>query len=351
MGTDGKGGPAMDFWEAMLGQQEVAHRVSGIARQAAAAAPMALAVDGQQYPSGTIDCAFELSSGSIFTADADAVGRLLPTGLRPVRLRRNGRALVVVTATDWQWRLDGMPPIHSADVAVSAFVSSTDRPEPPLWRMFLASTRIGARYGFGVHWLTWLTTNSISAGVFSLVLGVPTALVDVREVREAQRTIFTATDRDRPVLELEVGLGTDSKRNADPKPTGGPELECYRGYGARNGRLAGWSVTCVDVGGASRLGRRSARLAIGDHPAVDVLHPLHLSEHSMGAMNRDSGREVYEGPVRLRSAGIGGDLPRPSQQERRFTIRIEPDDAAVVDQFPEGSPFDPEAPISLQAVG
>jgi hypothetical protein len=341
----------MDFWESILGQQAVAQRVSAIARQAAAATPTALAVDGHHYPSGTIDCAFTLSSGSIFTAEADAVEQQLPAGLRPARLRRGGRALVAVTATDWQWRLDGMPPIRSADIMVSAIVTSTDRPEPPAWKMFLGAARPGARYGFGVHWLTWLTTNPVSAGAFSHILGVATALVDVREVRQPQRTTFTAADDGRPVLELDVAVGLESKRNADPPATGGPSLECYRGYGARGGRLAGWSVTCVDVGGAQRMGRGAARLAIGDHPAVASLAPLQLSERSITAMNRDSGREVYEGPVPLRSAAVMREVPRPTQQQRRFTLRIGTGAEEAVDQFPAGLPFDPGAAMTLESVG
>ena len=87
---------------------------------------------------------------------------------------------------------------------------------------------------------------------------------------------------------------------------------------------------------------------IGDHPAVEVLEPLQVSEQSIGAMNRDSGREVYEGPVQLRSEAIARDVPRPTQPVRRFTRRTEPGDDEVIDPFPEGLPFDPGAPMALQ---
>jgi hypothetical protein len=161
--------------------------------------------------------------------------------------------------------------------------------------LLLGGTPIGVKYAVGGHWLVWLTTNRVTREVFSRLLGLDAVLVDAREERRPNRTRFTFTDADRLILDLDVHLGTRARVN-----TLGPgELEGYRGYGVRDGRLLGWAVTCHDVGSAFHSGPHRGTLKLGDHPVSNLLRSLDLSNRTFGAGIRVSGREVYDGPVPL----------------------------------------------------
>jgi hypothetical protein len=157
---------------------------------------------------------------------------------------------VSIEAMDWQWRLGSLPPIRSLDVYASIGGTFGPRPAPPVLPLLLGGTPIGVKYAVGGHWLVWLTTNRVTREVFSRLLGLDAVLVDAREERRPNRTRFTFTDADRLILDLDVHLGTRARVN-----TLGPgELEGYRGYGVRDGRLLGWAVSCHDVGSAFHSG-------------------------------------------------------------------------------------------------
>ncbi len=109
-----------------------------------------------------------------FTADADAVRRVPPSpGLHPVRWSPT-RTAVDIQLMDRQWRLGSAPPVGRMDAYDAVACTQGSRPLPLI---LPSSTDLSARFGRGVHWLTWLTTNRPSQQVFSRVPGVDAVLV------------------------------------------------------------------------------------------------------------------------------------------------------------------------------
>ena len=324
---------------------KTAKRLSAVARHAAAQHPADLRVDGTTVEGNTLDCTFNLTASALFTADADAARRLLPSPrLHPVRVTP-GRTLAVLVANDWQWRLGSLPPVRSVDVQVGVVVSYGRRSAPTVLPVLLGGTPLGARYGVGWYWLTWFTTNRVTREVFSRTLGVDAVLADAHEERRADRTRFTLTDSGSPILDLEVRLGSSAR-----VPTMRPgELEAYRTYGVRDGELIGWAVTCHDVGSTFHTGPHRASLTLGDHPASDLLRGLDLSTRSFGGSIRVSGGEYYEGPAHL-----GPATPRPTSTAADATITKHlvvseaPGQETLIEQLPPDLPFDPSGTFTLE---
>jgi hypothetical protein len=327
-----------------------AKRTIAIARRAASRYPTVLRVDGAPWEGNSLDCEFHLSAGVFFTADADALRRVLPSpGLHPVRWSP-GRTAVAIQVMDWQWRLGSAPPVRSVDAYVAVACTQGPRPAPPVLPILLGSTALGARYGGGLYWLTWLTTNRVSQQVFSRMLGVDAVLVDAQEERGPKRSRFTLTDADRLILDLDVHMDTDTKVT-----TLGPgELEGYRALGVRDGRLLGWAVTCYDVGSTFRFSPRAADVTFGDHPILDQVRNLDLSDRPIGAGIRISGREVYEGPVPLGPATRKGTATATATSgpgeatNRRLVLSEAPGKEALVNQIPPDLPVDPTGTFTLE---
>ncbi len=326
---------------------KAARRTIEMARRGARLHPAALHVDGERLEGDSLDCAFRLSAGAIFTADADAARRVLPAPtLHPIRWTP-GRTVVSVEAQDWQWRLGSMPPVRSLDLYVSVGCTLGTRPAPPVLPMLLESTSLGARYATGGYWLAWLTTNRVTREVFSRLLGVDAVLVDAREYRAPKRSRFTFTDHDHLILDLDVHLGHDARVNT----LSADQLEGYRSYGVRDGQLLGWAVTCHDVGSAFRPGPGQATLGLGEHPVAHLVRGLGLSTRTFGAGVRVSGREVYDGPVHLGPAtpapATGTQLP-DSTITRRAVLAETPGHEAPIAQLPHDLPFDPAGTFTLE---
>ncbi len=327
-----------------------AKRTIAIARRAASRYPTVLRVDGTPWAGDSLDCAFHLSAGVFFTADADAVRRVLPSpGLHPVRWTP-GRTAVGIQVMDWQWQLGTAPPVRSVDAYVAVACTQGPRPAPPLLPILLGSTAMGARYGGGLYWLTWLTTNRVSQQVFSRMLGVDAVLVDAREERGPKRSRFTLTDADRLILDLDVHMDADTRVT-----TLGPgELEGYRALGVRDGRLLGWAVTCYDVGSTFRFSPRAADVKLGDHPITDQVRDLGLSGRPIGAGIRISGREVYEGPIPLGPATRHSATTATATSgtgkaiTRRLVLSEAPGQDVLIDQIPLDLPVDPAGTFTLQ---
>lgn len=109
-----------------------------------------------------------------FTADADAVRRVPPSpGLHPVRWSPT-RTAVGIQLMDRQWRLGSAPPVRRMDAHDAVACTQGSRPAPPI---LPSSIDLGALFGRGVYWLTWLSTNRPSQQVFSRLPGVDAVLV------------------------------------------------------------------------------------------------------------------------------------------------------------------------------
>ena len=323
---------------------KTAKRLSAVVHRVATR-PAELRIDGAPVGGDSLDCAFNLTAGALFTADADAARRLLPSPrLHPVRVTP-GRTLVVIAANDWHWRLGSSPPVRSVDVQVGVVVSYGRRSARTVVPVLLGGTPLGARYGVGWYWLTWFTTNRVTREVFSRMLGVDAALADAHEERRPDRTRFALTDSGTSILDLEVRLGSSARI-----PTMRPgELEAYRTYSVRDGELIGWAVTCHDVGSTFHTGPHRASLTLGDHPACDVLRSLDLSPRSFGGSIRVSGGEYYEGPAHL-----GRATPRPTITAadatitKRLVVSEEPGQETLIEQLPPDLPFDPSGTFTLE---
>ncbi len=326
---------------------KAAKRTIATARRGARQHPAALRVDGERLDGDSLECAFHLSAGAVFTADIDAVRRVLPSPtLHPIRWTP-GRTVVSVEAQDWQWRLGSMPPVRSLDLYVSVGCTLGPRPAPPVLPMLLESTSFGARYATGGYWVAWLTSNRVSREAFSRLLGVDAVLVDAREERAPGRSRFTFTDNDQLILDLDVRLGPQTRVNT----LGPDQLEGYRGYGVRDGQLLGWAVTCHDVGSAFRPGPRQAALDLGEHPVAQLVRGLDLSTRSVGAGIRVSGREVYDGPVHLGSATPApttGTQVADDTTTRSAVLADTPGHEAPIEHLPHDLPFDPAGTFTLE---
>ena len=87
-------------------------------------------VDGFPVASGPYRAVVHRLVGGVFTADAGAVRRLLPSDrLHPLRFWP-GRTLVMVNCTDADWHLGSLPALRCANLLIAAVATPGDRPGP-----------------------------------------------------------------------------------------------------------------------------------------------------------------------------------------------------------------------------
>ena len=231
----------------------------------------AFEVDGVTYGDGPFERTLDRFAAGIFTADADAVRRWLPTPtMWPLRVTPR-RAVVLVFGATYEWRMGPLAPFRSGEMAVLALVTRGATPSPLLLPLLGgAGRRLDARFRTVSYFLEVATTNRVAREVYRSVFGLPGFIADVRNDRWPGVDRFTCTESGRPVLDLTV--------HADVAPR--PILDDQRVYACRDDELLAFVNT--DRGTLRRhVGRGAARLRVGDHPATAGLRALHLSGRSV----------------------------------------------------------------------
>lgn len=136
-------------------------------------------VDGQRFGGESLRWAWRSAIGGMFTADAEAVGRVLPSLLHPLRVSRR-RTVMTVGGVEVEWRLGPKLTFRSLDIQVIAMVTGGAKPAPPLLPLAgLMADRGWASYGAGFMPLLLVTSNRVAAELYRGLLGWPAVVADV----------------------------------------------------------------------------------------------------------------------------------------------------------------------------
>lgn len=294
-------------------------------------------VDGTRYGEGEFRRDVDRFVAAAFTADAAAVGRLLPTPiLQPLRVSPR-RAVVFVYGATYTWRMGSLPEFRSGEVAFLALVTRGPSWSPPLVP-FLGnrSARLAERYGVGSAFLEVGTTNRVAREVYRRAFGLPAFLADVRNDQRPGSDRFRCTEGGRMVIDLTV--------HADVRPRQITDRTWV--YGSRDGAITGFPNT--DSGSVRRrFAPGAARLDLGEHPAAARLHGLGISRRALFGDIWTGGLSV-PGPIEVLGRSVrrspGGGAAEGLESERalgRLVVSRRPGEVTEMDQGLGRLPFDP----------
>lgn len=288
-------------------------------------------VNGVRFEVGSLSWVWRNVVGGMFTADADAVGLLLPAPLHPLRVTRH-RTVLTVGGVEVEWRVGSLPPFRSLDVQVVAMVTAGDRPAPPLVPMAgLMTNRGRAAYGAGFLPLRYATTNRVAAELYRILLGWPVMLTDVTRQRLPGHTRYVAGDKKTMLLDVVARSGMPGKSFRESQPL----------YGIRDRLLLRASLSGHGFGGDA-MGRAVASLAVGEHPAVKELREVGLGEHGWSVSSCVEFDQHLVGPVSVVGPADALVEPAPASPVAGNAVLIEPPfDRVELDQGLDGLPFDP----------
>ncbi len=292
----------------------------------------AIEVDGARFGEGGFRRTVDRFTAAAFTADADAVGRLLPTPtLRPLRISPR-RAVVFAYGATYEWHMGSLPPFRSGEMALLALVTRGPASSPPLLP-FLGnrSTRLSERYGVGSVFLEVGTTNRVAREVYRRAFGLPAFLADVRNDQWPGSDRFRCTEAGRLVLDLTVHADVRPRRITDRTWV----------YGSRDGAITGFPNT--DSGSVRRrFAPGAARLDLGDHPAAARLRGLSISPRSLFGDIWTGGLSV-PGPIQVlgRAEWPGTAHEGTDRAQGQLVVSRVPGEDVEVDQGLGGLPFDP----------
>jgi hypothetical protein len=294
--------------------------------------------DGEEHGGGIFTSTFDQYVAAMFTADADALTRLLPSrDLHPLRWF-NGRAVLMVDAYDRTLRIGDLPPVRHGAFYLLAWVTLGRSAAPPVLPLAgqmlpVIGDALGRRYGCGAFLLASIVTNRVAAEIGRVLLGEPAALGEVRMERRPGALRYTAIDPGGGILTLAVPVGGRTR----PIDSG---TNCV--YSARGGDLLRQSLHNA-MHQSMRLGRSSARLDLGQHPWAALARDLGMSMRPWGSVSWSGASETMEHLERIGAADRRSTAPEeptePDPAELPFVIR-EPDGSEeVVDQQLDRLPF------------
>ena len=225
--------------------------------------------------------------GAMFTADASAVDRLLPSPrLHALRVSPR-RTLILLGGAESQLELEALGTVHSLDSQVFAMVTRGDRPAPPLLPMVgLSIGRGRAAFGAGFYPLLIATTNRVTREIYRTLMGWPVILADVRRERLPGHDRFTCTESGSLVLDILVRTDQEVKPFTEGQPF----------YLVRRGQVFGARVAGRGVGGES-TGAGSGNVQFGDQQAASALWTLNLSQRSWSANYCREFVQEFHGPL------------------------------------------------------
>ena len=258
-----------------------------------------------------------------FTADAQAVGDLLPSQLRPFRWSPH-RTVVSLISGDWEWWNGSDFLCRSGTMIVSASVGQGSGIGPVA---MLRGMRVGGpsdRFIGGSYFLQVATTNRTALDLFAHMYGVAGFIADIHHEQRPTFDRFICSRHGELITDLTVGAMGRASRMTSARD---------RGFLIRDGRLAGYFGE-ADGTARSRVGRKSAELKLGDGGGAAILRELELSprpfagsiwlegEQRVIPANRDFGPVAEPLPIQGEPEPAGGTL----------TISREPGEHVEIDQ-------------------
>lgn len=272
---------------------------------------LGFSVDGVAVESGPYRAVVHRLVGGVFTADAAAVRRLLPSSrLHPLRFVP-GRTLVMVNCTDADWYLGSLPPVRCANLLIAAVATPGDRPGP--WVTPILTDAVAIRHRAGLVVVASISTSRVLCEVNRVVLGWPGVVADVRNDQDPERERFTATDPDGELL-VDVSL----------RPTGKPEAwgPTFWAYGVREDRVLGWRMDMAATTTQLRYGPGASRMTLGSHPALAQVRGLGLKPRGViGSFHTDGTRVIDQPPFAVGPALVAPPAPAgPEPAEGRFLV-------------------------------
>lgn len=287
---------------------------------------MIIEVDGRALAEGQVSVKVNRFVDAYFTADAEAVDQLLPSGLHPFRWSPN-RTAVTVMAADWEWRVGSLPVCRSGDIAVAALVNRGETPPPPLLPLF-RGVRVGGRrdrFLGGSFILQTASTNWIAREIWNQLYGAPGFVADLRHEMQPTSDRFVCQESSQLVIDLTVSSTGKASTFSSSKE---------RGFGVRDETLIG--IFSESHGTArNRFGRSSAALILGDHPVAQLLRGLKFStrpfvsgiwlegEQRMLEPVRHFGpatarTDIYKGTEKLAGHLVASHTPRETEIDQEF---------------------------------
>lgn len=247
---------------------------------------LGFSVDGVPVKSGQYRAVVHRLVGGVFTADAGAVRRLLPSSrLHPLRFLPS-RTLVMVNCTDADWHLGSLPPLRCANLLIAAVATPGDRPGP--WVTPILTDASAIRHRAGLVVLGSVSTSRVLSEFHRAVLGWPGFVADVGNDQSPGVERFTATDpHGRMIVQVSI------------RPTGKPEDwgPAYWAYGIREDRVLGWRMDMAATTTQLRYGPGAARMTLGGHPALEHLRSIGLKPRGLiGSFHTDGTRVIDQAP-------------------------------------------------------
>jgi hypothetical protein len=282
---------------------------------------LGLTVDGVDVESGPYRVVVHRLIGGVFTADADAVRRLMPSArLHPLRFMP-GRTLVMVNSTDADWCIGALPPFRCANLLIAAVATPGDRPGP--WLTPIVTDGSAIRHRAGLVVLASVSTSRVLAEANRVLLGWPGFVGDICDSQGLGLEQSTVTAQDGLVAHLSV------------RPTGKPEQwhPTYWAYGVRGDQVLGWRMDMAATTTQLRWGPGAARLALGSHPALRHVRGLGLNPRGViGSFHTDGTRVIDQPAFCVGPALAPPPVPaQPGNPEGRFVVATGNGAGLVVD--------------------
>jgi hypothetical protein len=264
---------------------------------------LGFSVDGVPVDPGPYRLTVHRLVGGVFTADAAAVHKMLPSPqLHPVRFLPR-RTLVMINCTDADHHIGTLPSFRCVTMLITAAVTPGPRPGP--WLTPILSDRSGVKNRLGLATLTSMSTSRVAAEFNRAVLGWPGFVADIRNEQHPELERFIATDGNDLIVQLSI------------RPTGKPEEwgPTLWAYGPRNDRVLGWRMDMSATTTQLRWGPGASRVTIGDHPTLAFLRDLDLRPRGVIGSFHTDGTRVIETPPFDVGPALGAP-PHPAPPER-----------------------------------
>ena len=257
---------------------------------------LGFSVDGVEVESRSYRLTVHRLVGGVFTADASAVRKLLPSArLHPVRFLP-GRTLVMVNCTDADHHIGPLPAFRCATVLFMAAVTPGDRPGP--WVTPVLSDRSAERHRTGLVVLASVSTSRVASEFSRVTLGWPGVVADIRNEQRPELERFVASDGGDLVVDLNI------------RPTGKPEHwgPTFWTYGVRGDRVLGWRMDMKATTTQLRYGPGASHMTMGEHARLSHLRNLDLRPRGViGSFHTDGTRDIHTpfdvGPALAAAAG------------------------------------------------
>ena len=271
---------------------------------------LGFSVDGVPVDPGPYRLTVHRLVGGVFTADAAAVHKMLPSPrLHPVRFLPR-RTLVMINCTDADHHIGTLPAFRCATMLISAAVTPGPRPGP--WITPILSDRSGAKHRLGLVTLASISTSRVATEFNRTVLGWPGFVADIRNEQNPELERFIATDGDDLIVELSI-------RPAGKPEDWGPTIWAY---GPRDDRVLGWRMDMSATTTQLKYGPGASQVEIGDHAALACLGNLDLRRRGViGSFHTDGTRVIETPPFDVGPAlGAPPHPAPPEQSEGRYEV-------------------------------